>query len=169
MVILTSFPPPSEGIRHQQPNTSAHVENKDLGIGTLYIAESRVSWVSVEGQGFSLEYPAISLHAISRDPTVFPKECLYLMVNAKLEDASESEDEEEEEGDYNSTPVTEIRFVPQDTTILDAMYRTMSECQTLHPDPNDSISEGGAQQATNNHNDEEPMDASQFEDAEPEH
>ena len=37
------------------------------------------------GQGFSLEYPAVSLHAVSRDPTAFPQENLYLMVDANLD------------------------------------------------------------------------------------
>jgi len=215
MVVLTSFPPPSEGIRHEQPNTSALVENKDLGTGTLYIAESRVSWVSEEGQGFSLEYPAISLHAISRDVNAFPKECLYLMIDAKLDDPTEkdpsdnsNEDDDDDDDGEDVSPVTEIRFIPQDNSNLDAMYQTMSQCQTLHPDPNDSVSEedeeednfedaeeddtqmlqsaahiGGGDSVINQLpvpdilgggqaigvNNDEPMDVSQFEDAEPEH
>lgn len=43
---------------------------------------SRVSWMSDDGRGFSLEYPAVSLHAISRDLASFPHECLYVMVEA---------------------------------------------------------------------------------------
>lgn len=42
------------------------------------------------GQGFSLEYPDISLHAVSRDLNTFPDECLYLMVEDQAESASES-------------------------------------------------------------------------------
>lgn len=33
--------------------------------------------------GFSLEYPSISLHAISRDPSAYPQDHLYVMVNGK--------------------------------------------------------------------------------------
>lgn len=36
-------------------------------------------------QGFSLEYPHISLHAISRDEQVHPRQCLYIMVDAKVD------------------------------------------------------------------------------------
>lgn len=39
MVVLTSLPPPTEGIKIFQPNTQAHFGKKDLGKGTLYIAE----------------------------------------------------------------------------------------------------------------------------------
>ena len=39
MVVLTSFAPPNEGVRLQQQNTSAHVQGKDMGKGTLFIAE----------------------------------------------------------------------------------------------------------------------------------
>lgn len=34
--------------------------------------------------GFSLEYPTIGLHAISRDVGAYPQEHLYVMVNGKL-------------------------------------------------------------------------------------
>ena len=51
------------------------------------IFSSRLSWVNSEsGQGFSLEYPHISMHAVSKDPAAFPQECLYLMLDTKLED-----------------------------------------------------------------------------------
>lgn len=36
-------------------------------------------------QGFSLEYPHISLHAISRDEQAHPRQCLYVMVDAKVD------------------------------------------------------------------------------------
>lgn len=35
----------------------------------------------MDGQGLSLPYPAISLHAVSRDLNAFPHECLYLMID----------------------------------------------------------------------------------------
>jgi nucleotide-sensitive chloride channel 1A len=38
--------------------------------------------------------------------------------------------------------MTEMRFVPDDKGMLDAMFHAMSECQSLHPDPQDSFSEG---------------------------
>lgn len=38
--------------------------------------------------------------------------------------------------------MTEVRFVPADKGMLQEMFEALKECQTLHPDPNDSISEG---------------------------
>ena len=45
---------------------------------------SEVLWLNTAGQGFGLQYPNISLHAVSRDTSAFPHECLYLMVEGKL-------------------------------------------------------------------------------------
>lgn len=41
-------------------------------------------WFDGSGMGFSLEYPTIGLHAISRDVSAYPQEHLYVMVNGKL-------------------------------------------------------------------------------------
>jgi len=141
MVVLSTLPPPTEGVRIQQPSTAAHLGNKALGSGTLYIAESRVSWASTEGQGFSLEYEHIMLHAVSRDTSAFPHPCLYMMVDANIcpEDPPADGSSSDEEAD-SACSMTEVRFVPGDGSTLDAMFAAMSECQSLHPDPNDSNS-----------------------------
>uniref|UniRef100_A0A8C9UM95 Methylosome subunit pICln n=1 Tax=Spermophilus dauricus TaxID=99837 RepID=A0A8C9UM95_SPEDA len=93
MSFLKSFPPPGqdEGLRQQQPDTEAVLNGKGLGIRTLYITESRLSWLDGSGLGFSLEYPTISLYAVSRDLNAYPREHLYVMVNAKFgEESKES-------------------------------------------------------------------------------
>lgn len=140
MVILTSFAPPTEGVQHEEKNTGAFIGQKAHGTGTLYIAESRVSWRSDAGEGFSLEYPAISLHAVSKDTSTFPHPCLYLMIDAKLDDEEEGSDNSSEGGD-DSGAMTEIRFTPQNTESLDAMFHAMSDCQALHPDQEADSSE----------------------------
>lgn len=146
MVVLTSFDPPTEGIVCQESNCKAVVGSRDLGLGTLYIAESRVSWVGADSKGFSLEYPAISIHAVSRDTTAFPNHCLYLMLNGDLEEKNATEegqhsrnnedDSGNDDGDEDEK-ITEIRFVPHDATTLDRMFAAMSDCQILHPDEQD--------------------------------
>ncbi|XP_037562653.1 methylosome subunit pICln isoform X1 [Dermacentor silvarum] len=198
MVILTSFPPPDEGIRHREEATAAFIQSRDLGKGTLYIAESRVSWVGQNSSGFSLEYPSVALHALSRDLRAFPEECLYLMIDGDL---GEGEEESSENGQDDEQPASEIRFVPDDKSHLEAMYKAMSECQALHPDPadvGDSDDDGvyedadeedegaeydvrAAEQQRGCHQLEadagngdweagdEPMETGQFEDAEPDH
>ena len=144
MVVLTSFPPPVDGIRHQQSNTSVLMNERNLGKGTLYIAESRVSWVnSSSGEGFSLEYPHICLHAISRTPV----ECLYMMLDTSIspklgdEDVDNDDDKEDDEDENEDDENTVMKFLPDDTASLDAMYQAMSQCQALNPDPQDSDSD----------------------------
>ncbi|XP_036392854.1 methylosome subunit pICln isoform X2 [Megalops cyprinoides] len=154
MVLLKNVSPPSEGVRHEQAETTAVLDGKGLGTGTLYVAETRLSWFDGSGMGFSLEYPSISLHAISRDLSAYPQEHLYVMVNAKLSEESEiqerAEEEQEEEeddddedknSDDDSNPITEIRFVPSDKSALEPMFSAMCECQALHPDPEDEDSD----------------------------
>ncbi|KAK7790102.1 hypothetical protein R5R35_005654 [Gryllus longicercus] len=142
MVVVTSFPPPTEGIKHQQPNTSACINQKEIGKGTLYITESRLSWVNgATGQGFSLEYPHIALHAVSRDLTAHPHECLYLMIDTNIEEPEPCNQEEDNEEEGSDLGLTEIRFIPDDKGMLDAMFHAMSACQALHPDPQESLSE----------------------------
>ncbi|KAH9370081.1 hypothetical protein HPB48_001958 [Haemaphysalis longicornis] len=92
---------------------------------------SRVSWVGQDSSGFSLEYPSVALHALSRDLQAFPEECLYLMIDGDLGE----EQEPNENGEDEERPASEIRFVPEDKSHLEAMYRAMTECQALHPDP----------------------------------
>jgi len=146
MVVVTSLGPPEEGVRLKVENTGVFINRKQLGMGVLYISEARVSWVGIQGQGFSLEYPHIALHAVSRDLTVFHQECLYLMIDVRLvdemgtpmstptsSDADDSGNEDDSDGG-----MTEIRFVPDDRGMLDTMFATMSECQALHPDTEDS-------------------------------
>merc|ERR1719422_359228 len=134
-------------------------------MGSLYISEARVSWVGIGGQGFSLEYPHIALHAVSRDLTQFHQECLYLMIDVRLVDetgtpmstptssdaGSDSENEEDSDGG-----MTEIRFVPDDKTQLDRMFAVMSECQALHPDEDDSGAEDGFEDPHDDGDGEEP-------------
>ncbi|XP_061484995.1 methylosome subunit pICln isoform X2 [Rhineura floridana] len=147
MSFLKRIPAPTEGVRLRQPDTEAVLGGQGLGTGSFYIAESRLSWIETSGLGFSLDYPIISLHAISRDLSAYPWEHLYVMVNAKFEEESKEscmgEEEEEEEGgsDDELEPISEFRFVPSDKSALEAMFSAMCECQALHPDPEDEDSD----------------------------
>ncbi|XP_042153280.1 methylosome subunit pICln isoform X3 [Oncorhynchus tshawytscha] len=142
MVLLRSVPPPTEGVRHEQGETTAVLDGKGLGTGTLYVAETRLSWFDGSGMGFSLEYPTISLHAISRDLSAYPQEHLYVMVNAKLNDEMQENAHDDEDEEDECEGITEIRFVPSDKAALESMFSAMCECQALHPDPDDEDSNG---------------------------
>ncbi|XP_015127836.1 methylosome subunit pICln [Diachasma alloeum] len=146
MVVLSNFFAPQEGIRHEEQNTTLYVGDREIGKGTLYITESVLVWLnSTTQQGFALEYPSISLHATSRDQMVHPRQCLYVMVNTKLDlpdvELDQNEGNDSGEDDDSETSITEMRFAPDNVNNLDAMFHAMNQCQALHPDPQDSFSD----------------------------
>ncbi|RZF44296.1 hypothetical protein LSTR_LSTR006846 [Laodelphax striatellus] len=140
MVILSNVPPPSTGIRLEQPCTRVFVDNREIGKGTLFIAESSLSWVNSDtNTGFSLSYQNISLHAISRDLQARPYECLYVMLDTCLDGEQNGGNEDDDENE-DKNEFSEMYFVPDDTSRLNAMFTAMNECQALNPDPDDSVS-----------------------------
>jgi len=146
MVHLHQFPVPLEGIHYQNGHVRALVDTNDLGNGTLYIAESCVSWISSSGDGFLIPYPKMTLHAVSRDPNVHSNDCLYVMVNGYLDDEdAEAEVDPENEIDPDEV-ITEVRFVPDEPEILDLMYSSVQECTLLHPDPSSDMSDAEAEE-----------------------
>ncbi|XP_072033894.1 methylosome subunit pICln-like [Amphiura filiformis] len=212
MGFLSSVSPPVDGIRLQENNVNIYVEREDFGKGTLYIAESQVTWMNASGQGCIIPYPAISLHAVSRDLSAFPHQCLYLMIDGKLMgevqqvdrqgsegqsggqgDGEQTEGTEEEEEAFGA--VREIRFVAEKNENLGSMFDAMTDCQVLHPDPEDDDSDDGEEyddaeeeeeeegnlptdnnqgivivpsingSSTTEPNKDEPMDTGQFDDA----
>jgi len=147
---VSSLGAPSEGVMLSQPSTRLFVNSTPYGAGTLILADSRISWRS-DGAGsqFSIEYKGVSIHAVSRDVSKFPHQCLYLMVDGKVDDDvarcvpeteeaapmdAENDADDDDEEDDDDDPVTEIRFVPADENQLDRMFAVMSDCQALHPD-----------------------------------
>ncbi|MFH4983719.1 hypothetical protein AB6A40_010428 [Gnathostoma spinigerum] len=147
MILLSNVCVPDEGVRVIQGQVIAFLEDVSCGEGTLTIAESSVTWISqTSGQGFSLTYPSIILHAVSRDQTAFPHECLYVLVDAGKtdlnlppDDSSDCMDRETE--DEEDVKQVQIRFVPLDRSCLPLLYRQMCECQELNPDENDDFSD----------------------------
>lgn len=144
MMLLPNLPPPAEGIRHRQVNTKAFMNQRPMGDGTLYIAESRVTWAKDgEEGGLSLEYPHIAIHAISRDLSTFSFPCIYLMIDVELERPEGSADNngDSSDSDEEEAGMTEIRFVPTDQMALEPMYKALNDCQVLHPNPEDGQSD----------------------------
>jgi len=126
---------PDEGLVHTEANTTLFFGDRDRGKGTLYITEYHMIWRGSDAADdtLTLEYPSISLHAISRDTGSFPHECLYVLLESADMVSEEERDPEAE--------VTEIRFVPVSGDNIKAMYDAVTECQELHPDPEDDDSE----------------------------
>lgn len=54
---------------------------------------------------------------------------------------NKDDDENDDDDDEEEQESTVMKFLPEDTAALDAMYQAMSQCQALNPDPNDSDSD----------------------------
>ncbi|CAF1596320.1 unnamed protein product [Didymodactylos carnosus] len=77
---------PTENIRQQLSSVKAYLEEDYLGEGTLCIAESQLVWAKPSGDGFSIEYPSLTMHGIvSYDPK-YPNEHLVVMVEKPKDD-----------------------------------------------------------------------------------
>ncbi|XP_033103725.1 methylosome subunit pICln-like [Anneissia japonica] len=142
MSTLRSISVPQGGIVHTQQETDVYLKDLNKGPGTLYVTESCVLWRNEGGVGFQLEYPDISLHAISRDVSTFPHECVYLMINSPNQEPDDGlEDEDDEENTNDDSEISEIRFVPRDKESLMTIFHAMADCQALHPDEEDADSD----------------------------
>lgn len=53
-----------------------------------------------------------------------------------------AENGSENDDDDADTLITEMRFIPDNKTNLEVMFQAMNECAALHPDPQDSFSDG---------------------------
>lgn len=131
MQSLTEFSPEEvELVRLVQADVSAFIssltnEAEQMGSakGVLYITESMlIYWDASSNKGFQIDYPSISLHAISRDTTNFPQPCIYCQI-----DTTDNEEED----------TIELRICPQDVSQLGVLFNALSECQALHPGPED--------------------------------
>ena len=87
------------------------IGDSDKGNGTLKVGEDNVRWGS-----FEFEYTQIILHAMCNDTESYPKPCIYMQV------------------ENGSDDMEEIRLVPKDPSILQAIFEQLSRCAALHPD-----------------------------------
>ncbi|KAI7870820.1 regulator of volume decrease after cellular swelling-domain-containing protein [Spinellus fusiger] len=135
-VTLLSSPPDLSDVvvRHSQKNTVLLVKPLLAGsheqiVGELLVCESQLYFYSHENNsGIAVEYKDIIIHAISRREGI---PCIYCQLDEGIffpqqqlpEDAQELEE-----------TVTELKFIPEDSEILETIYLVMSECASLHPD-----------------------------------
>merc|ERR1719253_1025316 len=63
------------------------------GEGALHLTNQRIVWLGVEDHiGYAMDYPFVSVHAVSRDPSSWPEPCLYCQL--RTEDTNGDEEEE---------------------------------------------------------------------------
>jgi len=133
---LTALPPTTDDVALTIDSVQVFINSDLLGKAAVHVTRTRLSWVMESGQTFSLPYPSINMHSISRDKTNFAHECLFLMVEGDLrgkaeaimkgESPASSKDEED--------LLSDMRFVLQDSTQLQSLFDCMSDCQALHED-----------------------------------
>ena len=124
--------PQKEGVVHLEENVTVYFGDVSQGKGTLEINENVIEWKN-DIKTLKFNYLSISLHAISRETTKFPHQCIYCLVDSEPETTEDNRDPE--------NPVSEVRFVPEDNTSIQPIYDAITTCQELHPDPNEEFSE----------------------------
>ncbi|KAH7919374.1 hypothetical protein BV22DRAFT_1040967 [Leucogyrophana mollusca] len=93
--------------------------------GDLYVIESALVFSS-PGRAFQIEYPAITLHAVSRSES---GPSIYCQLDESAQDA-------QEDGEDDASAMRELSIIPQDATSLEPIFEALSHCASLHPDPN---------------------------------
>ncbi|KAJ7454816.1 regulator of volume decrease after cellular swelling-domain-containing protein [Mycena latifolia] len=128
-VAFTDIPPV---LRHKEDDVAVTLDPpldgftaQDGAQGTLYIIESVLVFMSTTGHGFQIEYPAITLHAVSRaeaGPSIY----CQLDEHAGEAEAAASNEEMSE--------MRELSIVPQSAASLEPIFEALSRCAALHPD-----------------------------------
>ncbi|CAD7695807.1 unnamed protein product [Ostreobium quekettii] len=117
------------------------------GAGALFLTTKRVVWVSEgtgsNGTGYAADFRSIAVHAVSRDPEVSARDCIYIQLDCPDPRFNEEEDEEGE-GEAGTTALdAELRLVPAQPQQVEEIFRLLSECAALNPDSDDGDSEEG--------------------------
>ncbi|THH00094.1 hypothetical protein EW026_g2392 [Hermanssonia centrifuga] len=120
-------------LRHKEEDVSVTFDpavegfaTEDGASGTLYVIESVLIFMSVTGRGIQVEYPSITLHAISRaesGPSIY----CQLAEQATSSEAQQEEDETQE--------MRELSINPRASISLEPIFEALSLCASLHPDP----------------------------------
>jgi len=81
--------------------------------------------MSTTGRGFQIEYPAITLHAVSRaeaGPSIY---CQLDEYAGEAEGAASNDE---------MSDMRELSIVPQSASSLEPIFEALSRCAALHPD-----------------------------------
>ncbi|CCM07058.1 uncharacterized protein FIBRA_09380 [Fibroporia radiculosa] len=121
-------------LRHREENVSVTIDPpfegftaQDAANGTLYVIESVLVFMSAAGRGFQVEYPSITLHAISRAES---GPSIYCQLDEILKTVDGADPDGECEDDMK-----ELIIVPRNSQSLESIFESLSICASLHPDP----------------------------------
>ncbi|KAE9399261.1 hypothetical protein BT96DRAFT_957291 [Gymnopus androsaceus JB14] len=114
-------------LRHKEESVSVTLEpslegfsEEDGKEGTLYVLESALIYMSKAGKGFQIEYPSITLHAVSRGDT-------HPSIYCQLDERRGSREDDMD--------MRELSIVPTRVEALEPIFEALSLCAALHPDP----------------------------------
>ncbi|KAI0346198.1 hypothetical protein BDW22DRAFT_1388162 [Trametopsis cervina] len=123
-------------LRHKEEDVSITLDppleafgTEDCAKGTLYIIESVLIYMAASGRGIQIEYPSITLHAISRAETG-PSIYCQLDESSPTAVGPAADDEDTME-------MRELVIVPKQASALEPIFESLSICAALHPDPAD--------------------------------
>ncbi|EKM57833.1 uncharacterized protein PHACADRAFT_158876 [Phanerochaete carnosa HHB-10118-sp] len=122
-------------LRHKEENVSIKLDPAlpeftadDCVNGSLYVIENCLVFMSSTGKGLQVEYPSITLHAISRAENV---PSIYCQLDEGSPDTAETNEDEE------TSEMRELIIVPMAAESLEPIFEALSFCASLHPDPMD--------------------------------
>lgn len=129
-------------VMHQEENSKFFVGETEIGKGVFYVTSNVVLWKKNQdgddaGKSITLQYKEICMHAISKDLSAFPHECIYIMYNGEIDGIQSDEINEEELNDS----FYQIRIVPENCNNLKRIFDRMSDCQCLHNDDEEDSEE----------------------------
>lgn len=122
-------------LKHQQRDVTVkfdppiqELSPDELKGGTLYVVESLMIYMASSGsKGFTIAYPNITLHAISRSES---GPSVYCQI-----DPSPGDNGEVNQSDEDVVEMIELTLVPTETSSVETIFEALSICASLHPDP----------------------------------
>lgn len=117
------------------------------GCGKLIVTSRRIIWLGYDDKAYDFDVQYIILHAITHDPSSYPKPCLYCQLDCdEWEDMNDNDDDDKNDTDNNevdnsqdmSSP-SEMFIVPSDPQILQQLFDTFSNAAIENPDENDEF------------------------------
>lgn len=122
-------------LRHKEDNVSVKLDPalpeftaEDCANGSLYVIENLLIFMSSTGKGLQVEYPSITLHAISRADNV---PSIYCQLDESSSDTTAVNEDED------IPDMRELIITPKAAESLEPIFEALSYCASLHPDPMD--------------------------------
>jgi len=138
----------NEELRLSEPRVRLYAGQNLEGEGVLHLTTRQIVWLNGQNPtaGYAMDYPFVTLHAISRDKSAWPEHCLYCQLRTEENDDNEDEPE-----------IPELRFVPADAGHLQQIFAVFSELSAMNPDPADEQAEGNSDLDDDSDDDGQPI------------